>query len=312
MTQNTSTVSNPDRERPTRLEAARFYHSRGYVPIPIPLGEKAPIFRGWQNTRLPSSEFAKQFRGMGNVGLLTGAPSGWLIDVDLDCPEAVALAAEYLPHTGAVIGHPANPLSHYFYIAVGQRSRQFRDPATGEMIAEIRSSRQVSNVGPGLHPSGGHYEVLEARPTVVPAFILEDAMERLWRAVCAMRGHFPPPAKPIKASQVVEEDLEAYSPIERVHRAIRYLASIPGAVAGQGGHSQTFAVTTALIHGFALPPDLAFQILRDEYNPRCQPPWSENELIHKVNQAVSVPHDMPPGWLLVAKRPRHGRRGGHR
>lgn len=304
MSKNFSTVSNPDRERPTRLEAARFYHSRGYVPIPIPLGEKAPIFRGWQNTRLPPSEFTKQFGGMGNIGLLTGAPSGWLIDVDLDCPEAVALAAEYLPHTGAVIGHPANPLSHYFYIAVGMRRRQFRDPDTGEMIAEIRSSRQVSNVGPGLHPSGGHYEVLEARPTVVPAFILEDAVVRVWRAVCAMRGHLPPPPRPIRAAHVSDGELDAYSAAERFERAISYLAGIPAAVAGQGGHNQTFAAATALVHGFALPPDLAFQILRDQYNPRCQPPWSDTELTYKVNQAVSVPHDVPRGWLLKARRPR--------
>jgi len=304
MTQNTSTVSNPDRERPTRLEAARFYHSRGYVPVPIPLGRKGPRLDDWSKFRPHPDDFESLFGGTGNIGLLMGEPSGGLVDVDLDCPEAVELAPEFLPHTGAVIGRTGSPRSHYFYIAEGLQTKPFRDPHTRKMIIEIRSTNVASTVGPSLHPSGGHYEVLEARPTIVPAFILRDAVERIWKAVYTMRGHFPPPPRPIRATHVSDGELDAYSAAERFERAISYLAGIPAAVAGQGGHNQTFAAATALVHGFALPPDLVFQILRDQYNPRCQPPWSDTELTHKVNQAVSVPHDMPRGWLLKARPPR--------
>lgn len=311
MAKNFNSANDPDRERPTRLEAARFYHSRGYVPIPIPLGRKGPAFAGWPNFRPRPNEFARLFGGTGNIGLLTGKPSGWLIDVDLDCPEAVALAPEFLPHTAAVIGRLGSPRSHYFYIAEGLQTKKFRDPHTSKMIVEIRSTNAASTVGPSLHPSGGHYEVLEAPPTIVPPFILKDAVERIWKAVYTMRGHFPRPPKPIRVRAVPEQDLKAYSIEERVERATRYLRATPGAIEDQGGHDQTFATTTALVHGFALPPDLAFQLLRDQYNPRCQPPWSENALTHKINEAVSVPHDMPRGWLLVAKRPRRGRGGGH-
>ncbi len=80
-------------------------------------------------------------------------------------------------------------------------------------------------------------------------------------------------------------------------RAIAYLNSMPPAISGSSGHSQTFAAATALVHGFGIEPDRAFAILATDYNPRCSPPWSDRELRHKINQAASKPHDRPFGWL---------------
>jgi putative DNA primase/helicase len=34
-------------------------------------------------------------------------------------------------------------------------------------------------------------------------------------------------------------------------------------------------------------PDAVFRILREDYNPRCQPPWSDYELRHKADSAVA-------------------------
>src|SRR5262249_20789517 len=52
-----------------------------------------------------------------NVGVLLGEPSGGLIDIDLDCREAVELAASLLPHTGAVFGRSSKRRSHHVYVA---------------------------------------------------------------------------------------------------------------------------------------------------------------------------------------------------
>jgi hypothetical protein len=41
-----------------------------------------------------------------------------------------------------------------------------------------------------------------------------------------------------------------------------------------------------VVCGFDLPEVDAISILRDEFNPRCLPPWSEKELLHKVRQAT--------------------------
>ena len=52
-----------------------------------------------------------------------------------------------------------------------------------------------------------------------------------------------------------------------------------------------------LAHGFALSDEQAWPILC-EYNARCQPPWSERELKHKLADANKVQHHEPEGYLL--------------
>lgn len=67
-------------------------------------------------------------------------------------------------------------------------------------------------------------------------------------------------------------------------RAARYVATIPPAISGQAGHNQTFHVACVLVLGFCMRPDDAYPILA-EYNNRCEPPWSEKDLWHKLNSA---------------------------
>src|SRR5687768_708337 len=81
-------------------------------------------------------------------------------------------------------------------------------------------------------------------------------------------------------------------------RARAYVASCPPAISGQGGHDQTFSVACALVNGFALEPNQALDVL-GEYNQRCQPPWSDKELTHKIQTAMaSTKHEKPRGHLL--------------
>jgi hypothetical protein len=81
-------------------------------------------------------------------------------------------------------------------------------------------------------------------------------------------------------------------------RARKYLALCDPAISGCAGHSATFRVACALIHGFCLDPEQAYQMLRDEYNTRCMPPWSEAELRHKVASACAAPNRKARGYLL--------------
>lgn len=59
---------------------------------------------------------AQHFNGkQQNGGILTGLASGGLVDVDLDCAEALALADGYLPWTKAVFSRPSKQRSHRLY-----------------------------------------------------------------------------------------------------------------------------------------------------------------------------------------------------
>ena len=71
-------------------------------------------------------------------------------------------------------------------------------------------------------------------------------------------------------------------------RAQRYVAKMPPAVEGQHGSRALLHVACVLVQGFALPRGEARQIL-DEYNPRCEPPWSERELEHVLDSAEAKP-----------------------
>jgi len=76
---------------------------------------------------------------------------------------------------------------------------------------------------------------------------------------------------------------------DKLERASRYLAEVEPAISGSGGHNTTFRAACKLVIGFNLNTDEAFQLLWEEYNPRCQPPWTEKELRHKVKEADKQP-----------------------
>jgi hypothetical protein len=82
-------------------------------------------------------------------------------------------------------------------------------------------------------------------------------------------------------------------------RAALWLAKVPPAISGSGGHNQTYTAAVGLTHGFCLPFEDAYSLLAD-WNRSCQPPWTERELAHKVRQAIDQPHDKPRGHLLNA------------
>jgi putative DNA primase/helicase len=82
---------------------------------------------------------------------------------------------------------------------------------------------------------------------------------------------------------------------------------LPGAVSGQNGHKTTIIAANILVHGFALEIDAARPLLQ-AWNQECQPPWSDQELEHKLEEARDhPPPDKPRGHLrdqgLPAQQP---------
>jgi hypothetical protein len=282
----------------TPLDAARWYLARGYAPVPIPAGTKAPALKGWQRLRLTATDLPQHFNGSGNIGLILGEPSGHLVDVDLDCAEARELAAEFLPATGAKTGRPGAPVSHWWYIAPGARTRRHGDPVDRSAIVELRAAGAQTLVGPSVHPSGEPYDPLEGEPAHIDAEDLVACVTRLAQAVIERRHGRREPI----VSQASTRGNDRVSADETLlRRAAAYLDAMPPAISGQGGHNQTYAAATAMVHGFGLDATAAFALLWERYNPRCEPSWSERELRHKVEDAATKPHARPFGWLRDAR-----------
>jgi hypothetical protein len=102
-------------------------------------------------------------------------------------------------------------------------------------------------------------------------------------------------------AEPVEETAPRYEPSGDVEeRARKYIARMDPAISGAGGHTATWAVAIVLAKGFALSEQTTLAMLRAEFNPRCQPPWSERELAHKARQACAA--KLESGYLLRDER----------
>jgi hypothetical protein len=187
----------------TPLDLARKYLARQYAVLPVQYKGKRPYHNGrllseWQRLRLTADDLPNYFNGVPqNIGVLLGEPSCGLIDIDLDCAEAVAVAGNLLPPTGAIFGRASKRRSHYLYFS-NLATKKFRDPLLEKhedeaqrkraTLLEIRSSG-AQTVFPGsVHPSG---EAIswdsDGEPANTGARQLEQASTRLAAAALLAR-----------------------------------------------------------------------------------------------------------------------------
>lgn len=156
-------TSNPDDEASTILIAAREALARGYQPVPIRKGSKAPAGAGWTHRRLTVEELDDEFIGVESLGLITGEASNGLVDVDLDHPIAWRMATIFLPPTPMRTGRAGNPSSHYWYrvddVLPGYRKYTLPE---GETAVELRSGNGHQTLIP---PSIWYPKKGEKRPT---------------------------------------------------------------------------------------------------------------------------------------------------
>jgi hypothetical protein len=137
--------------------------------------------------------------------VLLGPASGELVDIDLDCPEALALADKYTPPTGAIFGRASKPRSHRIYIAPGAVKEAFADPLDGSTLLELRAAGRDGAAHQTLMPpSVTNGECREwagevIAPAVISAGILRGACA--WLAVgswCAGTSQNTPPNAPAR------------------------------------------------------------------------------------------------------------------
>ncbi len=193
----TTTGAQPARTPPASLYTALAFYDRGWSPVFIPLGGKGPRQPKWQAQRPTRDQVQREFARPGNVGIRLGAPSGNLIDVDLDCQAAIALAPLFLPPTEAIFGRASKPRSHWLItVEPPPKPAQFHDvnvaqSKPGPMLVELRSSGQQSVFPGSVHSSG---EVIrwdrEGSPARCAPAMLCASVGRLAAAVLLVE-HYP-------------------------------------------------------------------------------------------------------------------------
>ncbi len=211
-----------------------------------------------------------------NVGLATG--NGLLV-LDVDPrhggDESLAELAELPPTREALTGGGGR---HLFYRGEARCSAGRLGPGL-----DVRGAGGYVVAPPSVHPSGSLYRW---HPSLGLAHPVADAPDWLLERLADR-----PRAAVARSPLTVPTDLGRC-----VRRARGWLQCVPGAVSGQGGHNATFRAALGLVRGFDLPEDVALALLA-EWNERCEPPWSERELRHKVESATRASAER--GYLLT-------------
>lgn len=106
----------------------------------------------------------------------------------------------------------------------------------------------------------------------------EFAPAPTWVANLIVRGANRPAIDAASAPQV-ELDL-----MHNIARAREYLETAPEAIEGAGGDQQTFAVAAG-VRDFGVSEAIAIELMQDWNEVKAVPPWSQDELATKVNNA---------------------------
>jgi hypothetical protein len=68
---------------------------------------------------------------------------------------------------------------------------------------------------------------------------------------------------------------------------VDYLQRVEPAIEGQGGDTHTYNVACMGVRDYGLTTVTVALLMLEHFNPRCEPPWDADELIHKVENADS-------------------------
>lgn len=267
---------------------------RGFPVFPCIARGKKPITKtGFKEASTDPEQIQTwwtKYRGA-NLAIATG---GGFFVLDIDGPTGKGTLAKLEAQHGLLPPTPtvqtANGLHYYFKTQDGQEIRNKQSFQPG---LDIRGDGGYVIGPPSIHPTGHEYAWLEGLNLAdlelaeAPAWLLEMIVQSKLTPAKA------PPARPS-------------AEVNNTQRASKYLANMPAAVQGQGGHNQLFAAATAVRHGFCLSVDEARDLLTREFNPRCTPPWNladateAKDFYRKIDEAQAQPHNQPRGWLLNA------------
>lgn len=291
-------------DAPAVLDCALTYVRRGWSVIPVPHRSKNPGFRGWERMRLTEADLPRHFPGdPQNIGLLTGEPSGWVVDVDLDHPRAVELADEFLPPTPAVFGRPGKMRSHRLYRVTGPVATLKKKSKSAGMIIELRSTGCQTVIPPSEHESGEPitWETPGAEPALVDPEVLRDTVAHIGDMVLAELGErvarrsrrrrpIPAPLRVAGTALLpadragghqVAENCGLGTPFARCLMACRRM----GMVDHKDGSARLFAAACRCVE-HDLSDDEALACIRAYAGEKPFPQeWSDGDILQRLRQA---------------------------
>ncbi len=260
---------NLDRTTPM-IETARRYLALGYRPIPIVAGQKRAVikWKAWQRKSPTERDITKWFSaGERDIALVTG---NGLVVVDVDDPDLLDVVIARCGDTPMRCQTPSGGL--HLYYAMSPR-------------VHYGNAVRINGNAIDLRCEGAY--------VVCPWSKNQQGVPYQWVGSLIHVNDLPPLKvswlRERKPKRVVRPVVPATNAENAVWRARGYLARIEGAIAGMRGHDRTFRVACVLTIKFGLTLEQAWPLFL-EWNDQCEPPWSEKELLHKLQDALKQRH----------------------
>ncbi len=282
------------RERVDALKKSLFDHACDFVEAGLCLvpvrtnGSKKADVVSWDEfkTRMPTCwELAEWFaKNSYGAAILCGVVSFGVECIDFDLQEPYwswyyrcEEIARWLPIVESPNGF------HIFYRCseVGGNRKLAMD-ARGQTIVDLKGEGGLVNsvlCPDTVHPSGRCYVQMQGPPLPTVPIITPEQRRTLLRE--AIKIDQRPPRIPIRKT-FNGRRTQYRDPVES---AAKYVDKMEPATSGVGGHNQTFKVACKLVGNFGLSFEEAMSIM-EKYNERCQPPWSQRDLVHKLQDAA--------------------------
>jgi len=172
--------------------------------------------------------------GETNIDVILGPPSGGLVDIDLDCPEALRLTRFVLPKTEVRFGREPIPDSHWLYKASIEGQTTFKDPISNKILVEIRSSGSQEKFyqtvfPPSVYTSGEQiYWSSNGDPLEIVDTKFIDSVSQL-AALCLMVRYLPAEGgRQDFAIRFAGVLLRGGLPVDQANRIIELIASAAG------------------------------------------------------------------------------------
>ena len=236
------------------------YFERGWNVIPLAPKSKSAIveWKIYQERRSTRDEIKRWFLDTpNNIAIVTGSISD-LVVVDCDNIGAIDKYFFNCDASGLCVDTARGLHFYHTYSPIRNIQRNGLD---------IRADGGYVVAPPSIHPSGFVYtwESKGAPTKFDPRWFAED------RTLIPRR-------------QISTENAG-----DAVERCRAYVAKIDPAISGQNGHRVCFraACKVAEFVGSYMSPEEALSLMI-EYNDRCEPPFTERELLHKLQDAFKL------------------------
>jgi hypothetical protein len=134
---------------------ASYVHNIQLSPVFYDVGQKAIHRKDWHTSAPLSLDEIASSNPQSNVGIHL---RDGVTDIDLDCPESLAIADQFLPPTGFTFGRISTPRSHRLYRSSVAQSKRYLDPVSKKMLLEVRTGGPenggVQSLCWGVQPDG--------------------------------------------------------------------------------------------------------------------------------------------------------------